>query len=104
MALTPGDLALEIKTTEQRATRLLGVATAIVEEYAPLAPQELKDEAVIRFAAYLKQSTGNPGVVKSRKVDVLQADYTTNHAAMFRNCGAQALLTRWKVRRGGAIG
>ena len=48
-----------------RAERLMAVASALVEEYAPRAPDVIAAEAVIRYGGYLAQSTlgrsdGNP--------------------------------------------
>ena len=40
----------------ERAAELGAVASALVEQYVPAAPQALRDEAVVRFAGYLAQS------------------------------------------------
>lgn len=88
---------------DERAAELGETAAALIEDYAPGAPQAVKDEAALRFVGYMKQSP----VSTISKIDVGSIDIeysTTNHAAMFRHCGAAALLTRWKVRRGGVIG
>ena len=82
--------------------RLGAVAAAMVEQYAPDAPQTLKNEAVIRFAGYLTEA--NYGAMQSQKVGDLEGSYVASHANAFRNCGAAALLSRWRVRRAGAIG
>ena len=74
----------------------------MVERYAADAPQPLKDEAVIRFAGYLAQCDFGSHVKES--LGPMDTEYVTNHAAMFRNSGAAALLNRWRVRRAGAIG
>ena len=78
-------------------------ASAMVEAYAPGAPQALKDEALIRFAGYLAGSDFG-GIVSENSVGSAQVEYVTNHAAMFRNSGAAALLTGWRIRRAGSIG
>lgn len=87
------------------------VAAALVEREAAGAPQPVKDEAVIRFAAYLAQ-TQVPKVVT--QVEFVgagpgvngphSAEYVTNHSAAFRHCGAKAMLSPWRVRRAGVIG
>ena len=84
----------------ERATRVLAVQA--VDDYAPNAPDALKDEAVIRFGGYLLGS--DYGGVRTDEVGPQRMEYTTNHAAAFRNCGAAMLLTRYVVRRAGAIG
>ena len=83
------------------AARLLPVVAAVVQEYAPDAPEALQNEAAIRYAGYLVEAA--PGAVSRQRVETLEAELVVNHAPAFRNCGAQALLTRWKVRRGGAV-
>ena len=61
----------------------------------------LQDEAVIRFAGYLSNTFY--GAVLSETEGPLTVQYQANDAAAFRNSGAAALLTRYKVRRAGAI-
>ena len=84
------------------AAQLFAVAAGQVEEYAPNAPDRTQNEATVRFAGYLAQA--DFGTVKSESTGPLSIEWTTNHAAAFRNSGAAMLLTRWKVRRAGAIG
>ena len=83
------------------AARVLAVATQVVEDYAPSAPGVLQNEAVIRFGGYLSQS--DFGGIPEETIGPKSVKYTVNHAAAFRNCGAAALLTRYRVRRAGAI-
>ena len=94
-------LAAETGVTVERAACLLLVATEIVERSAPMAPASLQNEAVIRLGGYLGQS--DYGTVRTETIGPRSVEYHLNHAAMFRNSGAEALLTRYKVRRGGAI-
>ena len=92
---------------DERAAELGELAAALIEEYAPGAPQAVKDEAAIRFVGYLAESIGPLQSVETGSVKIEfaeRATSTANHAAMFQHCGAKALLTRWKVRRGGVIG
>ena len=100
--LTAAELAAETGATVERAERLLPVASAMVERYAPAAPVALKNEAAIRFAGYLLGSDYG-GVVKDG-LGPQDVEYTVNHANAWRNSGAGMLLTRWKRRRAGAIG
>ena len=79
-------------------------AATMVEREAPGAPQDLRDEALIRFVGYLAQS--DFGGFRSEGQGVGNApgpEYVTNHAPAFRSCGAAMLLSRWKVRRAGVI-
>ena len=102
LTLTAADLASEARVDIARAKRVLPVVASIIEEYAPRAPIAIKTEAAIRFGGYLLSA--RPGNMTSKSAGPISADYQTNHAAAFRNCGAAALLTRWKVRRAGSIG
>ncbi len=103
---TPADL--------ERVDGLLQVAAALIEQYAPGAPAAVKTEASVRFCGYLNES---PGFGAVRATDAARqpgtegapggragTEYVVNHGAMFRTCGAMGLLTRWKVRRAGAVG
>ena len=86
------------------ATNSLGeAAAALVEAYAPNAPQAIKDEALIRFCGYLAQSDFGT-VIKESGLPGHEAEYVTNHANAWRNSGAGMLLTRWRIRRAGTIG
>ena len=84
---------------DAKVQRLGAAVAARVEDYAPNAPQPSKDEAVIRGAAWLKDTVGAVG---KKSVGPLSADVPVNTASWFLHSGAAALLTRWKVRRGGA--
>ena len=101
VSLLAAALAAETGVTEARAARLLVVSTEIVERYAPLAPTSVQNEAVIRFAGYLGQS--DYGTIRQEAIGPMSVEYPLNHSGMFRNSGAEALLTRYKVRRGGAV-
>ena len=90
------------ETSDDRAAQLGAVASAMVEQYAPGALQAVRDEATIRFAGYLAQS--DFGGIAKESIGPRDTEYTVNHANAFRNSGAAALLSRWRVRRSGAIG
>ena len=86
------------------AARLGPVAAALVEEYSPGAPQPIRDEAVIRTAGWLHEST--PGLADS-KLSVGPLDIARTFSPGFsalRHSGSMALLSRWKIRRAGRIG
>ena len=82
--------------------RLLTVVSAHVLRYAPAAPDALHDEAAIRFSGYLCDAQS--GAVRQLNTGGITLDYTSNHASMFRNCGAAALLAPWRTRRAGIVG
>ena len=80
-----------------RLDGLLAVAAAFVEREAPGAPQPVKNEAVVRFAGYLRQS--DFGGIRREVIGPKEAEYAMNHAPAFRSCGAKGLLSPWKRRR-----
>ena len=87
----------------ERANQLGMVGAALVENYAPGAPQEIRDEAVIRFAGYLAQSDFGT-VISETSVESKANEYVVTHQNAWRNSGAAMLLSPWKIRRAGAIG
>ena len=102
VTITSAELATETAITEDRAERLLAVATLIVTKYAPDAPGELLNEAVIRLVGYFGDA--GYGAVRSSALGPQSAEYVVNHATAFRNSGAGMLLTRYVLRRAGRIG
>ena len=78
-------------------------AAAVIEGYAPGAPQAVKDEALIRYAGYLQQAP--PGSIQKIDAGGIELEFRqAPPASSFQLSGAGALLTNWRVRRGGAIG
>ena len=95
MAVTDGQLREAIRvgdsTEEQtQVARLRIYATTAVMRYAPEAPQEALDEAVIRLAGYLFDQ---PTITRSG-----------NFANALRNSGAAGILTRYRIKRAGSTG
>ena len=82
------------------AERLLAVAAARVNRYAPEAPDEIHNEAVIRLAGYLAQS--DYGSIAEEKLGPMETTYTVNHADAFRRSGAAGLLAPWRTHRAGS--
>ena len=64
--------------------RILASATALVESYAPKAPEAVQNEAVIRLGGFLYDAP--PGM-------------STRMANPLADSGAQALLARYRVVR-----
>ncbi|WP_419922337.1 hypothetical protein [Candidatus Poriferisodalis sp.] len=89
--------------TSPVGTRLLSVATAVVERYAPDAPSELQNESVIRFCAYLGAATPTPNAAGSISIGDLGPITSSphSHARAFTLSGAAMLLTRYRKRRAG---
>ena len=88
---------------DETISELGETAAAVIEEYAPLAPQEVKDTALVRYAGYVKEAP--PGAIQKIDLKGVAIEYRqAPPASAFQLSGAGALLTRWKVRRGGVIG
>ena len=95
MALTIVSLAAELRLGDgvtapaepvaSILTRLMEVASAFVAKSAPLAPGVVKEEATVRFCAYLYDAPTSSG--------------GDRYAAAWRNSGAENLLSRWVIRR-----
>ena len=91
MALTAAQLATALKLDATDAaeladvTRLLGAATALIEAYAPTAPDAIVDEAVVRVCGYLYDS---PTAARG-----------TAFGSALRNSGAGGLLLPWRAPR-----
>ena len=88
--------------SDEAACALGEMASARVEREAPLAPQNTRDQATIRYAGYMAQA--DFGTVQDETIGPLSQTHVTNHAAAFRLCGAYGLLAPWKIRRAGVIG
>lgn len=102
VTLTAAALATAIAREVSVATRLLSVTTAIVEEYAPAAPSEVQNEAVLRFAGYLGNTQG---VLGFRAIDIggLNVEPLSAHGPAFHHCGAAALLAKFRTHSAGLI-
>ena len=81
-------------TDDGEAMRLLVVVCALVDAEGPDAPLEIRREAAIRCAGWLRQSSvtlGQMGELRAHAVSAVRAS------------GARALLAPW-VRRGASVG
>ena len=103
MAVTLTDVELAGVLTENQALadRLHGVAVALVERYAPEAPEAVQNEAVIRTAGWLAEQP--PAGVRSETIGDEAYEYAPAMVSALRHSGAMALLSPWRVRRAGAI-
>lgn len=84
----------------QRTARAV---SARIQRYAPDAPQDVKDEALIRAVGWLMQS-GKTGEVVSESLDVKAQSYDVRVAqGWFRHSSAMSLLSPWRVRNAGLV-
>ena len=102
VTLTETDLAAVLAVNQELADRLHGVAVALVERYAPEAPEAVANEAAIRCAGWLEEAPHGP--VRSERTGEIATGFDGARAqSALRGSGAMALLSPWKVRRAGAI-
>ncbi len=103
MAVTITAEALEVQIGRdlETATRLLEFAKQRVEKTAPLAPDPVANEAVIRYAGYMAES--DYGAIRREEIGPMSNEYITNHANAWRNSGAAGILAPWAIKRAGAV-
>ena len=91
-----------VETDEAKIRRWGAAASALVERYASGAPQSLRNEATIRTAGWMAQQPS--AAVRSTRVGELGIDFVTSSMSALRHSGSMALLSPWKIRRGGCAG
>ena len=96
MAVSITDLLAAIHVEDTAAnqtavTRVRDAVTALVEKYAPDAPDAVKDQATVQAVGYIWESPAS-------------APARMNFANAMQNSGANALLAPWRVHGAGVIG
>ena len=102
VTITPVQLRQALEAHPAMAERLHPVAVALVERYAPDAPEDIQNEATIRVAGWLYETPSSG--VRSEAVGDISTTWTPSMTSALRASGAMALLSPWKVRRGGVVG
>ena len=100
-ALTAAELAAALGSDTATATRLLAVATALVNRYAPDAPVAIANEAVIRCAGWLYEAPSSGARMES--IGDVRTSFSPGATGALRSSGAMALLSPWKIRRAGVL-
>ena len=101
MTVDAATLAAAAQLTGKDAARLLAVAMALVEQYAPGAPEAIQNEATVRTAGWLGHTP--VGSISRIQTGPRETEYTPGQTGALRHSGAMSLLAPWKVRRAGAI-
>ena len=102
VTLTDAGLAEALAINAALAARLRPVAVALVERFAPDAPEAVQDEAAIRCAGWLAESPA--GAIRSETTGDVRTSFDgARSMGALRHSGAMGLLSPWKVRRAGAI-
>ena len=98
VTLTAAELAEAVGVDSATAIRLLAVATALVEMYAPDAEASISNEAAIRTAGWLAEQPS--AAIRSETEGDVTTSYAPTMMSALRHSGAMALLSPFKVRRG----
>ena len=102
MTLTASELEAALAINAALAARLHPVAVALVERFAPDAPEAVQDEAAIRCAGWLAESPA--GAIRGEVTGDIRTSYDgARSMGALRHSGAMGILSPWKVRRAGAI-
>ena len=81
--------------------RAVLAAAHLACKYAPDAPDAITREAIARCAGWLAEQ---PRAARmSGTVGDISSSYAVGSLSALRHSGAMALLSPWKVRRGGAV-
>lgn len=91
-----------VETDEAKIRRWGAASSALVERYAPGAPQVIRNEAVVRCSGWLAQQPA--AAVRGERLGELGIDYMPSMVGALRHSGAMGLLTAWRIRRAGSIG
>ena len=101
VTITAAQLAEAVGVDSTTATRLLAVATALVNRYVSAAPDAITNEATIRCAGWLAEQPS--AAIRSETEGDVSTSYAPSMQSALRHSGAMALLTHWRIRRSGAI-
>ena len=85
--------------SDGRIDALGAVAAALVERFAPDAPGAVKNEAVIRVAAWTHARI--PRTTHSATIGPIRADFRERYYSpdALRNSGAMGMLSPWRLHR-----
>ncbi|MCY4002501.1 MAG: hypothetical protein OXF33_02155 [Rhodospirillales bacterium] len=101
VTLSVDDLRAAIGSDLDTATRLLPVATELVERFAPDAPESIQNEGTIRVAGWLAEAPSSG--VRSEAVGDIRTSWSPSSPVPMRASGAMALLAPWKSREAGVV-
>ena len=79
--------------------RLGPTAGALVQAYAPGAPQPVKNEAVIRAAGWLNEQPR--ASIRREETGDVSTDFAPSQTGVLLHSGAKSMLYAWRPKRGG---
>ena len=101
VTITAAELAEAVGVDSTTATRLLAVATELVNRYAPDAPDAIANEGATRCAGWLSEAPASG--VRSESIGDISTTFSPMATGGLRASGAMALLSPWKIRRAGPV-
>ena len=84
---------------EDVTARLGATASALVEQYAPSAPQALRDECVVRVAGRLRESP--TASVRMETTGDISTGYAPSLTGALLHSGCKSLLYPFRAKRAG---
>ena len=79
--------------------RLGSTAAALVERYAPSAPQPVKNECVIRAAGWLAEQPAPS--IRSESVGDIETHFAPSMTGVLLHSGAKSMLYPWRAKTAG---
>ena len=101
VSLTEAQLEAALGVSPELAARLLPVAVELVQRFAPAAPDSVANESVIRCSGWLAERPNSS--LAGEKYGDVELSFAVGQLSALRHSGAMALLSPWKVRRGGVV-
>lgn len=117
VTITPQEFAASLGMQAHGIEPLLRAVSIMVLQYTEDAPDDIANQAVIRAGAWLSQTPAASVRSDSRRRDLTQleelpghvkseeqtATFAVSQQGALRHSGAMSLLSRYKVRRAGAV-
>ena len=91
--------AVDPSLTDDRVQALGSAASALIESYAPGAPQALRDEATVRVAGRLHEQPAASR--RSGSVGDITTSYTPSLTGVLLHSGVKSMLYTFRAKRAG---
>ena len=99
VTLTAQQLGPAIGVDASTATRLRAVVVALVDHYAPSAPEAVANEAAIRAAGWLNEQPN--ASIRSEREGEIQTDFAPSMTGVLLHSGAKSMLYPHRAKRAG---
>ena len=99
VTLTARQLGPAIGVDASTATRLRAVVVALVDHYAPSAPEAVANEAAIRTAGWLAEQPN--ASIRSEREGEIQTDFAPSQTGAMLHSGAKSILYPWRAKTAG---